>query len=324
MPRGRKLVKTIELEECSISTAAEEFYRHNQVKGLAVDTQKAYKGYIGCFVKWCGSNVSMSEISTKTFDDYICKKADDGNKPVSIATTMVHIRRFIRFCASRGYCENFEITIPKFEKELKEPYTAEEMNLLLAKPTSNSWVEYRNWVMINYFFSTGQRLSTVLNIKIVHLDLDRSRVLLSWNKDKLQKYMPLSTALVKILKEYINLSDLQEQDFLFPEYEGGQLHRRSAEDSIADYNRKRGVSKTSIHLLRHTFSKNYILNGGSPAKLQKLLNHKSIEQTMKYVNLYGEDISQDLDLYNPLDVFKKNYRSIKRKVIVLGDKIHEE
>lgn len=68
---------------------------------------------------------------------------------------------------------------------------------------------------------------------------------------------------------------------MFPEYEGNQLKRRGAEDSIADYNRKRGVSKTSVHLFRNTYARNYIVNGGNPAKLQKLLNHKTIEQTLE-------------------------------------------
>jgi len=64
--------------------------------------------------------------------------------------------------------------------------------------------------------------------------------------------------------------------------------------------------------------KNYIINGGNPVKLQKLLNHKTIDQTMKYVNLYATDIADDLDLYNPLDNFKrKNYTPMKRTTVMI-------
>lgn len=316
MPRGRKIIKQIEVEEHTLQSASQEFYKHNRIKGLATETQKAYQVYVDCFIKWCGEDTLLTNITTATIEDYICKKSDDGNKPVSIATNMVHLRRFFRFCCSRNYMDRLEITIPKYEKTLKEPYTDEEMKLLLAKPITNNWVEYRSWVMINYFFSTGQRLSTVLNIKVSHLDLENARVKLIWNKDKIQKWMPLSPALLKILREYIDVSDLHEKDYLFPEYEGKKLQKRSAEDAIIKYNKSRGVTKTSIHLFRHTFAKNYIVNGGNPAKLQKLMNHKTIEQTMKYVNLYGNDISSDLDLYNPLDVFKKrNHVPMKRKTV---------
>ena len=316
MSRGRKIVKTIELEECLLKVAAEEFYRHNRVKGLAEETQKAYKGYVESFIEWCGKDLYVTDVTVKMLDEYVYKKEADGNKRVSIATNMVHLRRFFNFCVSRGYMEKIEVTIPKFEKELKDPYTDVEMEKLLKKPITNNWVEYRNWVMVNYFFSTGQRLSTVLNIRIKDLDLNKSRVKLVWNKDKIQKYMPLSTALVRILKEYIDLSALEYEDYLFPEYEGKKLKNRSAEDSIAEYNRTRGVQKTSIHLFRHTFAKNYIVNGGNPVKLQKLLNHKTMDVTMKYVNIYGNDIAGDLDLYNPLDCFKRrHYTPTKRKNI---------
>ena len=129
--------------------------------------------------------------------------------------------------------------------------------------------------------------------------------------------MPLSPALVKLLKEYIEISRLEEQDYLFPEYEGGQLQPRSAECAIAEYNRKRGVEKTSIHLFRHTFAKHYIMNGGNAFKLQQLLNHKTIDMTMRYVNLYSQDLSSDLELLNPLDTFKRNnYTPTKRRKLV--------
>ncbi len=318
MPRGRKIVRVVEIEDCTIEQALAEFYRHNQIKGLAKETQRQYRIVVGNFGEWIGKEKYLSAITEKTLEDYIYYHTERGIKGVTLASMMKHIRRFIYFCVWRGYMEQIEVTIPKFEEQLKEPYTEQEMKLLLARPTSSRWVEWRCWAMTNYFFSTGQRLSTALNVQICHLDLEKATVKLVWNKDKKQKYMPLSSALVNVLKEYIELSGLQEEDYLFPEYEGGQLTRRGAEDSMKDYNHSRGVMRTGIHLFRHTFAKGYIQNGGNPVKLQKLLNHKTIEQTMRYVNLYGNDVSSDLDTYNPLDNFKKSNYMEKRRKIMIG------
>lgn len=319
MPRGRKIVKVIEVESCTLRVCAEEFYRHNRVKGLAKESQKSYRGYVENFMKWCGEETYTEEITTKKLEEFISFKQEEGkNKDVSIATNMKHLRRFFNFCISRGYMEKIEITIPKYEEELKEPYTEEELKLLLARPQSKHWVEWRCWAMTNYFYSTGQRLSTVLNIQVCHLDLEQGTVKLIWNKDKKQKYMPLSSALVKVLKEYIELSGLQEEDYLFPEYEGGQLKRRSAQDALTDYNHSRGVDTTGVHRYKHTFAKGYIQNGGNALKLQKLLNHKTIQQTMRYVNLYSSDIASDLDTFNPLDNFKKTHCTETRRRIMIG------
>lgn len=322
MARGRKIVNVEVLNECRISNASEEFFVNNKVKGLSEDTQKAYRNYVNDFIRWLNENVEenmlVSDITTSILDKFLEYKDDKGVKKVSQASIMNHLRRFFRFCHSRNYMKEILITIPKFEQEIKDPYTTGELELLLKRPKSTNWVEWRCWCMVNYFLATGQRLSTILNIKRKDVDLDNAIVKLSWNKDKIQKVMPLSTAIVKVLREYIALSGLDYEDYLFPEYEGKQLKKRSAEDAIADYNRARGVQKTSIHLFRHTFAKEYIMNGGSPVKLQKLLNHKTIEMTMKYVNLYGNDISNDLDLYNPLDNFKRNiHKQVKRRRVNL-------
>lgn len=317
MPRNRKIIRTIEVESCTLETASNEFFKYNKVKGLAVATQRTYKGYINGFVDWFGRERNVYDITTKVLDDFVIKKTDEGAKPISVATIMKHLRTFLNFCHKRGYMPEIEVIVPKFQVELKEPYTDDEMKLLLARPITDNWIEWRAWAMVNYFFSTGQRLSTVINIKIEHLDLDKRVVKLVHNKDKIQKYMPLSSAIVKVLQEYISLSELEEQDYLFPEIEGKQLKARSAEQAIELYNKSRGVKKTSIHLFRHTFAKNCICNGMNPVKLQKLLNHKDITMTMRYVNLYSDDISNDLDLFNPLDNFKRNnYIPKKRKRIV--------
>ena len=43
---------------------------------------------------------------------------------------------------------------------------------------------------------------------------------------------------------------------------GLQMTRDSMDNAIYHYNRRRGVQKTSVHLFRHTFAKNWIMNGG--------------------------------------------------------------
>lgn len=319
MSRGRRLIKVVDVEECTLETAVEEFYRHITAKGLAESTIKSHRVYLVFFVKWYGANKTLNSIRTKDLDAFLYyKKTERKNSDEACKTHMNHLRTFFNFCVERNYMMEIYIPIPKVEKKEKEPYSKEEMKVLLTRPQTTNWVEWRNWAMVNYFYGTGQRVSTVVNIKRKDVDLESAKVKLNWNKDKIQKWMPLSSAVVKVLEEYIMISGLEQEDYLFPEYEGKQLKVRSAQDSIADYNRQRGVEKTSIHLFRHTFARDYILSGGNPVKLQKLLNHKTMDMTLHYVHLYNTDLAEDLDLFNPLDNFKRtNYAPTKRTVVNL-------
>lgn len=310
MQKNRKEQQT---EVMTLNEVAEEFYRNNVVRGLADATCETYKTFVGGFIKWFGGYRNIAEILPSTFDDYILFNKENGIRMVTIASKMTHIRRYMNFAVERKYIEPIKVPVPRYEKTLKEPYTDAELARLLARPRTRSWVEWRNWAMVNYFVSTGQRLSTVLNIRIEDIDIETQTVRLIWNKDKRQKIMPFSSALADILKEYMELSEFDDDEYLFPHVEGGQLHRRSAQDAVAEYNHSRGVDKTSIHLFRHTFAKNYIVSGGNPMKLQKLLNHKSMDMTLRYVNLYDADMKVDLDLFDPLARYKNASKGGNRR-----------
>jgi len=162
-----------------------------------------------------------------------------------------------------GYIEPFKITLLKAEKEIKETYTDSELMILLKKPKVSKcrFSEYRDWVFINYILATGNRLKTLINIKIHDIDFDNDTIILKKTKNKNQQIIPISNSLKIILLEYLRYRKGEENDYLFCNAKGEQLTRDSITSSISFYNRSRGIRKTSIHLFRHTFAKNWILNG---------------------------------------------------------------
>lgn len=162
----------------------------------------------------------------------------------------------------KGYIRDFKIPTIKTDEIIKEPYTEYELNLLLKKPNLKTcyFSEYRSWVLVNYFYSTGNRLETVLSLKIQDIDFSDGTAFLRTVKTRRQQIIPLSNTMLAILKEYLHYRKGTPEDYLFPTLSGAKLSKRAAQSSIASYNRKRGVSKTSIHLFRHAFARDWILN----------------------------------------------------------------
>ena len=124
-----------------------------------------------------------------------------------------------------------------------------------------NFAQYRDWVFINYLMATGNRLSTIINIKIGDIDFDNNSIILKKTKNRSQQIIPISNSLKIVLVEYLKYRAGANEDYLFCTSTGTQLTPNSIKPSIRKYNRARGVSKTSIHLFRHTFAKNWILNG---------------------------------------------------------------
>ena len=78
------------------------------------------------------------------------------------------VRTFLYYCMNLGYIPKFSIEMVKAEKKVKQVYTDSELQILLKKPNLKhcSFVEYRDWTIINYALATGNRVSTIINVKI--------------------------------------------------------------------------------------------------------------------------------------------------------------
>ena len=92
-------------------------------------------------------------------------------------------------------------------------------------------------------------------------------------------------------------------DFLFCNSFGQQLAKSTCYHMLYEYNKRRGVETTGIHRYRHTFAKQWIINGGNVVSLSKLLGHSSLDITQNYINLLVSDIANQVDEFNVLDKF---------------------
>jgi site-specific recombinase XerD len=58
--------------------------------------------------------------------------------------------------------------------------------------------------------------------------------------------------------------------------------------------------KVSFHVARHTFATSFLRAGGQVEKLQKLLGHSDIKQTMIYVHIVQADANAEIFLLDNL------------------------
>ena len=79
---------------------------------------------------------------------------------------------------------------------------------------------------------------------------------------------------------------------------------------IASYNKSRGVSSVGVHKFRHTFAKQWIINGGSVVTLSRILGHSNIGITDKYINMLVDDIKKNVDEVDILSKFSREKKKI--------------
>lgn len=219
-----------------------------------------------------------------------------------------------------GYLSRFRIKLLKEEIPIKETYTDSELERLLRKPKKDaSFVEWRNWAVVNWVLATGNRAATICGITLGDLNYEAREIHIRRTKNYNHQIIPMSRELFFALKEYIRMwrATAGEKDYLFCSITDNRLTVDALKHSIGNYNISRGVRRTSIHAFRHTFAKKWIINTGDVFRLQKILGHKSLEMTRRYVNMFSDELKDHFDEYNPLDRIKSS--SSRRKAVVRND-----
>jgi integrase/recombinase XerD len=227
-------------------------------------------------------------------------------------------RTFGNFCLAQGYILFFQCYIKDIEPPVKEVYTEKELKKLLVKPDINDFTECRNYTIISLLLATGARCNTILNLQIKDFDLRNGVIYFNTLKNKSTEIIPLHPQTRKDISEFLHrwrIGATPNAPLFINEY-GEKLTRSGLNKAIAHYNKSRGVTKTSIHLFRHTFAKNWIQSNGDIISLSKMLTHSDLTMVKRYSNLYSTDLVEKAETFSPMANIKRNSGTSLRKKIV--------
>lgn len=294
-------------QQTNLTKTIEDFINNCNVRNLSHYTIENYISVLKIFAELV-NNKKIEDITGADINNYILYMKKQGNSNITIVGKLRVIKALFSYA-------NIDIEIPKIQKEynIKQPYTEEEVKKLLKKPTRNSYVEWRNHAMVSLLLATGIRRRTLINLRISDLDFTHNTIYLNQTKTRKKYYLPMSNELKQTIKHYLNLYEHDDDDYLFVNQYGEQLTNTAVKQAIRDYNVRRGVTKTSMHLFRHTFAINYLRNGGNIMYLKEILGHSDIQTTQKYLKVTVDDLQNNFDDFCPLDNFKRKGIKIKKK-----------
>ena len=302
MSRGKSVVAMPEAH-VTVQAGIEKFIRDCRIRNLRPATIETYEYFLKSYVDYIGPDTDISHVTKENIEDWILLEQKKDIKDVTVVSKVRHVRAWVYFLIREEMIPAFKINLPKCDDAYKEPYSDEELAALLAIPASTSFVEWRTWALIAFLIGTGCRISTALSVKIMDLNFSEGYVRFTHLKNRHIQLTPISSELKKILETYLSLWSYKDTDYLFNNsYETGPIAKSTAQQEIKKFNAGRGVKKSSAHLFRHTFSKNYILAGGGVFQLQRILGHADISTTRHYVQLYNADLLVNYDNLCPLDI----------------------
>ncbi len=284
----------------------EEYINHVYIeKKLSENTKNAYYRDLLFFYNF----VKKDDVTKVTSDDirkYINHLSDSKEKDRTIARKIVSIRTFFDFLVKNNRihynpCEKIET--PKLKKSLPKVLNFEEVNKLLDfKPTSP--IEYRNLTMLELMYSTGLRVSELVDLKINDINIDENYVR-CYGKGKKERIIPLTDRATDLVKEYISfyrpsLLKGYLTDNVFLSNYGKGITRQGFFKVLKDIAKKQRIKKDfSPHTLRHSFATHLLENGADLMSIGELLGHENIKTTQIYTHLSNNKKRKDYEEYHP-------------------------
>ena len=195
------------------------------------------------------------------------------------------------------------ISNPKPAKKLPKVLSEDEVVNLLDIDLNDDF-DYRNKAMLELMYSSGLRVSELINLKVNDIDLDDECVRV-FGKGSKERVIPLNEYAVYYLKEYLinhrgELFKHGENDFLFLNNHGKNMTRQGFFKIIKKLAFQKNIKTDfSPHTLRHSFATHLLKHGADLRSIQELLGHSDISSTQIYTHVSNEKLKNDYTSYHP-------------------------
>lgn len=309
-----------------------QFLRRNKIKFRKISKKSItlYKG----FLKSGKHYLFLEELSESPLNDGDISKprskaprgdetGKSGLSSRSINRMLSSLRSYLRFLIDFDYRSPLApdaVRLIKTERKEAQVAEFEDLVKLVKYPSTfekNKFVAKRNRAILELLFSTGMRISELVNLNLEDLDLSKDRrnirqgKIYIMGKGKKQRFVYLTTRCKKYLEAYLQM---RKDSFpaLFVPTRGlragnkenpskVRLSARYIQDRIAKYRRLLGIIvPTSAHSLRHGFATYLAEHGASPVAIQHLLGHESLQTTTRYVHASDKFAEESHKKYHPL------------------------
>ncbi|MDD3187017.1 MAG: tyrosine recombinase [Bacilli bacterium] len=195
------------------------------------------------------------------------------------------------------------IDMPKLKKVIPVVLSVEEVDMLLAFELRTE-LDYRNKAMIELMYSTGLRISELINIKLYDIDLENDTLKVIGKGSK-ERMLPIGDIAIKYLEIYLYkyrnvILKGKNSDYLFVNSTGNMLSRQSFYLILKNIARRVGVkTHFSPHTIRHSFATHLLNNGADLRSIQELLGHSSISTTQIYTHVSTKHLRDNYNLFHP-------------------------
>lgn len=266
----------------------------NTRKNLSSETMRYYRENLSRFICWLEQrNVTKaSKITKELIDDFFMCLAQTVANRTSVNTYMRAVRRFINFLAEQRVIKPIRFELLKDSNKIKPTFNSKETSIILNSVRANDDTS----VIMLVLLSVGIRSRSLCELRVQDIDFDDGFIDIQRTKNGVPLRLPISKDVADVLKEYVAI--YKRENLLFLSVRGNKFNRDSLVKRIKMRLQELGIQKNKrgVHIFRHTFGKIMSMNSCPATILQKWFGHSDIRITQRYVDLYGNDLKNTMNM----------------------------
>ncbi|HMG00187.1 MAG TPA: site-specific tyrosine recombinase XerD [Gemmatimonadaceae bacterium] len=267
-------------------------------QGASVQTSRAYKLDIARFVTYASIKGAKApaEIGARLLREFVYHLKDLGLSPASIRRNVSAVRTYFKFMLGEGFVvrdPSERLETPKRWRTLPEVLGIEEIEKLLAAPSLDEPLAFRDRAMLELAYGAGLRVSEWISLGVRDVML-ADHVVRVFGKGAKERLVPIGRRAIGAIAIYLRelrpkLENGEGKGRLFLNSRGRPLSRMGAWKILRKYVDQVGITKpVSPHTLRHSFATHLLEGGADLRAVQEMLGHVDISTTQIYTHVDRE------------------------------------
>ena len=279
-------------------------------RNFSLHTIKAYKNDLtrfNLFLNQGKSRNKFKEINRNDIRRFLADEYENEYTSKTVARRLATIKSFFKYLVKVELIEDnvsIHIHSPKVPKKLPNFIDKNLIDVLMSSPPLGTLIGVRDRAVLELFYSTGVRLSELVNINIGDFYIDKKlvRVIGKGNKERIIPYGKTAESAIENYLKMRNLSfkPVFARSPLFVNSSEKRISKRTIQRRMNNYIKLVADGKSvGPHLLRHTFATHLLDNGADIRAVKDLLGHSSLSSTQIYTHVSIDKLKKDYTQAHP-------------------------
>ena len=281
----------------------------NFERGLSPLTRENYARDIAKLIELADGTAeptALNDLQNIQIRRFIATLHSKGLGGKSIARMLSSWRGFFEFLVNRkGFIANPVIGLraPKSPKTLPQVLSIEQA-VKLVDIRDDDVLALRDHAILELFYSSGLRLSELVNLDIDALDFSAGTVEVTGKGNK-TRIVPMGAQAMSSIQKWLHIrvnyakNDTSSKP-VFIGLQGKRVGARNLQLRLKEWSIKQGInSSVHPHMLRHSFASHVLQSSGDLRAVQEMLGHANISTTQVYTHLDFQHLSKTYDAAHP-------------------------